>query len=107
MELNLFPPEDTTIRCKTPEGTTIEVDAMDLDEMIIELYENRQSIPRKEYLQLVCDKFAEKYGYKMSRRSMDVLLEVKTDMLNKIKKNTYPESDPVSSTESSQEPTES
>ena len=109
MELQLFPPEDTTINCKTPEGTTITVDAMDLDDMILEVYDEYPSdqepkvtypdIPRKEYLGLVCEKFFQRYGYRMSKRSMDMLLDVKADILNKIKKNSYPQLDPVSSTE--------
>lgn len=117
MELQLFPPEDTTIKCKTPEGETIEVDAMDLDELILQVYDEYPSdqtpkvtypnIPRKEYLGLVREKFDQRYGYRMSLRSMDILLDTKTEILNKIKKNSYQQSDPVSSTESSQEQTES
>jgi hypothetical protein len=117
MELQLFPPEDTTIKCKTPEGETIEVDAMDLDELILQVYDEYPSdqtpkvtypnIPRKEYLGLVREKFAQRYGYRMSLRSMDILLDTKTEILNKIKKNSYQQSDPVSSMESSQEQTES
>ena len=107
MELQLFPPEDTLINCKTPDGQTIAIDAMDLDDMIAELYETRKAIPRKEYLGLMCAKFAEKYGFAMSKRSMDVLLEVKTKILTDIKKNSTEELNPVSSTESNQEQTES
>ena len=116
MELQLFPAEDTTIKCKTPEGKTIEVDAMDLDDMIVEVYDEYPSdevpkvtypvIPRKEYLGLICEKFFQRYGYRMSKRSMDILLDVKSDMLNKIKKNSYPQLDPVNSTESNPEPKE-
>lgn len=117
MELQLFPPEDTTIRCKTPEGNVIEVDAMDLDDMILEVYDEYPSdqvpkvtypaIPRKEYLALVCNKFKQRYGYAMSKRSMDMLLDAKTEILNKVKKNTYPQYAPVNSMEYNQETTES
>lgn len=109
MELQLFPPEDTTIKCKLPDGSIIEVDAMDLDDMIMDVYATypQPEIPRKEYLHLMRDKFAERYGYRMSLRSIDILLDAKTDILNRIKKNSYPQSDPVNSTESNQEVQES
>lgn len=109
MELQLFPPEDTTILCKVPDGEAISVDAMELDDMIMDVYAEypKPEIPRKEYLILMRNKFAERYGYRMSLRSMDILLDVKTEMLNRIKKNSYPQSDPVNSTESNQETPES
>ena len=109
MELQLFPPEDTTIKCKLPDGSAIEVDAMDLDDMIMDVYAvyPQPEIPRKEYLHLMRDKFAERYGYRMALRSIDILLDAKTDILNRIKKNSYPQLDPVSSTESNQEVQES
>lgn len=105
MDLQLFPPEDTIIRCKTPEGNVIEVDAMDVDNLVSEVFQEygTETIPIKEYLGLVCAKFADKYGYKMSKRSMDLLLEAKTNLLENVKKNTYASFEPASSTESSQE----
>lgn len=108
MDLQLFAPEDTIIRCKTPEGNVIEVDAMDIDSMVSEVFQeyNQSEIPIKEYLGLMCDKFNQRYGYRMSKRSMDLLLEAKTNMLEDVKKNTYQQSEPVSSTESPQEPLE-
>jgi len=105
MDLQLFPPEDTIIRCKTPEGNVIEVDAMDIDNLVSEVFQeyNQPEIPIKEYLTLVCNKFNERYGYRMSKRSMDLLLEAKTNLLENVKKNTYQQSEPVDSTESNQE----
>ena len=108
MDLQLFSPEDTMIRCKTPEGNVIEVDAMDIDNLVSEVFQerNQEEIPMKEYLGLVCEKFYKVYGYKMSKRSMDLLLDTKTTILENVKKNTYTQLEPVSSTESSQEPLE-
>ena len=105
MDLNLFPPEDTIIRCKTPDGNVIEVDAMDIDNLVSEVFQEygTDTIPIREYLALVCSKFDAKYNYKMSKRSMDLLLEAKTKLLENVKKNTYQSLEPVSSTESNQE----
>lgn len=102
-EFNLFPPEDTTINCNTPTGEVISVDAMDIDELLIQVYQDKEVniLPRTEFLQLVCDKFKEKYNFSMSKRSMDMLIHVKHQMLEQVKKNSYPTEEPVSSTDSS------
>jgi len=107
--LNLFPPEDTTIICKTKDGKKIEVDALDLDDMAIRVYVDAgwpKEMPQLEYLIRMCDLFHEKYNYLMSKASMNELLEEKAKILNSIKKNTYPSPVPTSSTVSSLQPTE-
>lgn len=105
-DFNLFPPDETTINCKTPTGEVIVVDAMDLDEMLIQIFEGKESVPRDTLLQQMCDKFEKQYSFKMSRRSMDLLIDIKTDILNKVKKNSYQEPEPTSSTKSSLDHTE-
>lgn len=105
-DFNLFPPDETTINCKTPTGEVIVVDAMDLDEMLIQIFEGKDLVPRDTLLQQMCDKFENQYSFKMSKRSMDLLLDIKTDILNKVKKNSYQEPEPTSSTTSNPEPTE-
>lgn len=105
-EIDLFPPEDTLIKCKTPEGLCIEIDAMDVDEMMAEVYNGRKELSTQELLTGMCEKFKQRYGYGMSRRSMDVLIDVKTDILNRIKKNSLAQLSRASTTESNQEQTE-
>lgn len=108
MELNLFPPEETKITCKTPDGSLIVIDAFELDLLISEVqFEASAPIPLKDFLVFMVDKFAESYKFRMSLRSMDVLLEEKRKILDKVKKNTYQESEPANSMESPQEQTES
>lgn len=101
-EFNIFPEEDTTIICRKPDGTTIEVDAMDLDQMAIEVYHNRESMPVNEYLSEMCAKFKQKYGFPISMRSMDYLIDKKRTILEELKKNSFPVLEPVNSMESSQ-----
>lgn len=99
-ELNLFPPEDTLIRCKKPDGTYIEVDAMEIDAMVGEAYSIKQVSTMTVYdlVSIVADIFEKKYGYKMSRRSMDLLIMTKDKLLTELKKNTLELSEAVSST---------
>lgn len=100
-ELNLFPPEDTLIRCKIPNSDKIiEVDAMEIDAMVGEAYARKQvsSMTVYELVKEVVDIFNDKYNYKMSHRSMDLLIMTKDKILTELKKNTLEQSEPVSST---------
>ena len=107
-DINLFPSDDTLINCKTPTGETISIDAMDLDDMIADIYVslNTDSMPRTTFLSEMCDRFAQKYGFRMGKRSMDLLLEIKHDLLEKIKKNSYLEQEATTSTKSNLSATE-
>jgi len=100
-EFNLFPPTDTTINCNAPDGRVIPVDAMDLDDMLIEVYQdfNKPELSHKEYLPAMIEKFFDRYDFRMSRRSMELLMQKKHEILETVKKNTYQSCDPISSTE--------
>jgi len=42
-----------------------------------------------ELISRMVDAFEEKYGYRMSKRSMDILIAEKDKLLDIVKKNTY------------------
>lgn len=102
-DINLFPPEDTTINCNLPDGSKISVDALDLDELVAECYNGKVEMPYKELMELMCNKFAEKYNVSVSRRSMSLLLDLKHKILEDVKKNSYPEQESANSTDSNQD----
>jgi hypothetical protein len=107
-DITLFPPDETLINCKTPDGSTIQVDAMDLDDMIADIYLTLgvNNIQRTQFLSEMCARFEQRFGFRMGKRSMDMLVEIKHDLLEKVKKNSYLESEATSSTKSSLNPTE-
>ena len=107
-DITLFPPDETLINCKTPTGDTISIDAMDLDDMIADVYMTLgvDKLDRVSFLSEMCERFEQKFGFRMGRRSMDMLIEIKHGLLEKIKKNSYLESEVTSSTKSSPSATE-
>lgn len=100
-EFYLFPPSDTIINCNTPDGKVIPIDAMDLDDMLIEVYQDygNKELIHQEYLPAMIEKFFNTYGFRMSRRSMELLMQKKHEILDTIKKNTYQSCDPTNSME--------
>lgn len=100
-ELNLFPSEDTLIVCKTPDGQSIEIDAMEIDAMLHDVYTEKRvtSLSLSEMLKEMTKKFEERFGFKMSLRSMDILIHEKDELLISVKKNTYQLSEPSEPTE--------
>lgn len=99
-ELSLFPAEDTTIKCNKPDGTSIQLDVIELEDISHSLFENPgQSIPYVEYLGLMCKAFSTKYGYSMSMKSMSELINVKNKILDNIKKNIHTQLESANSTE--------
>ena len=106
VELNLFPEENTTIVCNLPDGNKFEIDAFELDAMLARVYNGKDALTTLEVTKGMRELFKEMYGFNISLRSMDLLIETKHRLLADIKKNTYLQCDPASSTESSPEPTE-
>lgn len=107
-DITLFPPDETLINCKTPDGSTIQVDAMDLDDMIADIYLTLgvNNIQRTQFLSEMCERFEQRFGFRMSKRSMDLLVEIKHELLEKVKKNSYLESEVTSSIKSNPNPIE-
>lgn len=100
-EFELFPAEDSMIKCNKPDGTSIELDALELDCMLREVYAERNAttLSLSTILKDMTAKFESVYGFKMSLRSMDKLLVTKDEVLDQVKKNTYQSSEPLDSTE--------
>lgn len=102
-EMNIFDDQETKLVCNTPDGQKIEIDLLDLDDLAIEVYAGRESLPVGTYLSEMSRKFAEKYGFKISKASMDILLGKKNDLLKELKKNSFPMQGTTSSMESNLE----
>ena len=89
IELNVFPAEDTSIRCKMPDGSSIEIDVLEIEALSHALFtESEQEIPYDEYVVKMRDSFNTKYGYKMGLASMEQLITIKNNVLDKLKKST-------------------
>ena len=107
-ELNLFPEDDTLIICKKPDGSSIEIDVLDLEEMSHSVFSSPEdSLPYIEYITKMCDIFKEKYEFDISKKSMQALIAAKDTVLEKLKKSIPTQLESASSTPSSQEPEES
>ena len=106
-ELNIFPPEDTTIVLRKPDRTAIELDVLELEALSHSLFSVAgESMPFDEYVLKMRDTFEQKYGYRMSIASMQYVISIKNDKLEYIKKNTTTPLEPANATESSREPLE-
>jgi len=103
IELNVFPPEETMIRCRKPDGSVIEIDAIELESLSHSLFtEAAQEIPYDEYIEKMCNLFESKYNFRMGGHSMQALVNVKNDILERVKKNIYTQLEPTSTMESNQ-----
>lgn len=99
-ELTLFPAEDTTIKCNKPDGTSIQLDVIELEDISHSLFSDPEhTIPYVSYLKLMCEAFNLKYGYSMSMKSMSELIDIKNRILENIKKNMHTQLESVNSTE--------
>lgn len=102
-ELNIFPPEDTTIILRKPDKTAIELDVLELEALSHSVFQVAgESMLFNEYVLKMRDAFEQKYGYRMSIISMQGVISAKDDKLEYIKKNTTTPLEPVSATASSQ-----
>lgn len=107
VELNLFPEDYTLIVCKKPDGSSIDIDVLDIEEMSHSLFESpEETLPYAEYISKMCGLFAQKYNFPISRTSMSALIRTKDEILERLKKSIPTQPESVSSTQSSQEPTE-
>ena len=108
IELNIFPPEDTTIVLRKPDGEAITLDVLELEALSHSLFHQPgESLPFDEYITKMRDLFEQKYGYKMSIASMQHVVSIKNDKLEFIKKNTITPLGHASAMESNQELRES
>jgi hypothetical protein len=102
-ELNIFPPEDTTVVLRKPDKTAIELDVLELEALSHSLFSVAgEEIPFDEYVLKMRDAFEQKYGYKMSIASMQYVISIKNDKLEYIKKNTTTPLEPVNAMEFNQ-----
>ena len=107
-ELNLFPEDDTLIICKKPDGSSINIDVLELEEMSHSLFESpEESLSYTQYIGKMCGLFNDKYGFPISRVSMASLVRAKDEILERLKKSIPTQLESVNSTLSSQEPEES
>lgn len=104
ISLDIVPPAETIIKCNFPDGTVVEADIMDIDLATSAIYNKAETdkIPYDTFLSEIMKWFSEKYDVKISKLSMDRLLGIKYEMMNKLKKNTYPSSDQTSTSISPQ-----
>lgn len=104
-ELNLFPEDDTLIICKKPDGSPINIDVLDLEEMSHSLFSSPEDyLPYTEYINRLCSLFNEKYGFPISRMSMSNLVAVKDEILERLKKSIPTQLESVNSIQSNQVP---
>ena len=86
MDFTLIPPEDTQINIHCPDGVTVTLDAIDLNDMLIRLHTED---PNQNILQSMCQAFFQEWGQKISLISMTHLLDAKNEILTNAKKNSY------------------
>jgi hypothetical protein len=82
-ELYLCPPEATTIKLNLPDDNSLTIDAMDVEDLLSEVYVAKSTNVLADFIDL----FEKKYEIRLSRYSADVLLQTKYDLIESAKKN--------------------
>ena len=84
-ELSLCPPEATSIKLNLPDGRSITVDAMDVDDMLLEAYESKPK--SSEVLDAFINVFEKHHQVRISKVSADTLIRLKHELIESAKKN--------------------